>query len=233
MYVEGYAARVEEALRETCPAVFHLIGHDASHGLAARYAAARPSSSYNLDHAGRELPTFLERDPLTDRFPFLPDLAALEWAVVRAFHARGLPAADRSRFAALTAGDWSGAMLEFQPSLALRRSKWPIATLWAARDTPIAEIDIVVADRSENVLVRRSGHDVACDTIGEAEADVLEALLSGVSLGELAATLAERAATSRERDHDYSGLSRWLVGWMQAGLVTGVEVPPRRGRPRP
>jgi len=87
IYAGGYPARLEEALHESFPAVAHVLGDGAFHGLVRRYIAAVPLRSYNLNDVGAELPRFLEADELTKDLPFLPDLARLEGHVARAFHA--------------------------------------------------------------------------------------------------------------------------------------------------
>lgn len=211
----GYPARIEAALVDTYPAIAHLIGAGALHGLAHRYVRsldAAPWHPTNLNDVGGAFATYLARDLLTADLPFLPDLAALEWAIAAAFHAR-----DETPFAAAELAGWGledfgGARLRFQPSLALVRSAWPIVDLWEARETPIEEIDIALVDRPQMALVQRCGLRVACRVVEPLEAECVEGLRRGLRLGEVAASLEGRCPAD--------AVAGWFAAWSAAGLIT-------------
>ena len=204
-HVDGYPARVLEALTDTYPVVLHLIGHRASHELVARYTPALIQHSYNLNDIGAELPRFIGGDVLAD-------LARLEWAVARAFNAHDLPPLDPQPLANWTDEQWQHAVLHFQPSLALLSSPWPIRELWEARNTPIEAIDIDLRNRPDQVVVRRAGYDVRCESVGDKEALVLEALLAGSTLGDVSALLDVNAG-------DPESVAMWFARWMQNRLI--------------
>jgi len=91
VYVEGYPARIREALRETFPAVAQILGDGSFAAFADRYAKDVPADVQNLNLVGAALPAYLESDRVSRDLPFLPALAELEWAVDRCFHADLLP----------------------------------------------------------------------------------------------------------------------------------------------
>jgi hypothetical protein len=212
VYVNGYPARIQEALNEVFPALAHVVGPNTFAALIARYVAAVPLYSYNLNDAGENLADFLRTDELGDKLPFTPDLALLEWYVARAFHASERPPVDLSAFASWRLEDWDRAVLHFQPSVAVVRSAWPIREIWEARETPREEIDIDLQDRPDVVFVRRNGLEVQCTSINPIEADVLQELLDGKSLGDVSNNLIEQG-------QDAADVSRWFAGWMQAALI--------------
>lgn len=214
VYANGYPARVHETLAETFAALAHIIGAGPFVDLVHRYIDATPLRSYNLNAAGADLPRFLAGDPLTARFPFLPDLAELEWHVARAFHAYDQPALDPTTVASRSTEQWEGTVLRFQPWVAVMSSDWPIREIWNCRETPIEEIDIDLRNRPDSVLVRRSGYAVACESLDRAEADALGALLAGQTLGGVLATCAART-------RDPASVSTWFSRWMAFGLITG------------
>jgi len=96
VYVQGYPARIREALRETFLAVAHILGDRSFAALADRYARGVPADLRNLNLVGAAFPAHLESDRASDDLPFLPALAELEWAVDRCFHADLLPAFEPS-----------------------------------------------------------------------------------------------------------------------------------------
>jgi hypothetical protein len=219
-YVDGYPARLFEALEEAFPAVRTVVGEDELRALVARYRVAIPTGIYSLSDVGVNLPSFLATDPLSARLPFLPDLAALEWAVLRAFHSF-----ERERFDPATAAGWGldaweRARLELQPSVAVQASVWPILDLWTLRDTQRDErraIDVVLEGRPQSVLVSRSRLTVACEIVSPAKARLLDALLSGATLGEATETCAE--TTDEPLD-----VGAWFAEWAARGLVVDCRL---------
>ncbi|HVN84569.1 MAG TPA: putative DNA-binding domain-containing protein [Candidatus Binatia bacterium] len=225
VYINGYPARAHDALDESFPALVHLIGHEATHDLVARYLPALTVRSYNLNDLGTELPSFLRTDCLTERFPFLPDLAELEWKVARAFHARDDVPFAPSRLAAWTEEQWANAVVRFQPSVAVVCSPWPILTLWNARETPISAIDIDLTDHAEPVLIRRVGFGVRCEPIDVNEARLLSGLIAGRRLGEAMAELAEA--------NDETGdVSSWFARWVRQHLLSDFTITIRESHAR-
>jgi hypothetical protein len=216
-YADGYPARLREALSDTFPAVMHLIGEQQAIALTSRYIAAHPPRSFNLNHAGNALVDFLRDDDLTATLPFLPDLAALEWRMARAFHAEELPPLDPAQLAEWDPESWPSAVLRFQPAVAVVSSPWPLRALHAARDTPLEEIDLDLRDRPDDVLVRRHGLAVHCDGIEAAQAQALARLLAGETLGAVMQQLADR-------DHDPEAVGGWFSRWMQVGLIVEARL---------
>jgi hypothetical protein len=212
VYVDGYPARLHDALREEFPAVAHLAGARRFHALVHRYQRAATLRSYNLNDAGAELADVLRADALAAELPFLPDLAALEWALARAFHARDVAPLAAAQLAALGPTAIVGGGVRFQPSVALCASPWPIHTLWQARDTPHEAIDIDLTV-GERVLVWRRGAQVDCMPIDAARAAALRALQVGHSL----------AATADGCD-DPGAVIAWLGEWLAAGMIVACGV---------
>ncbi|MGH7788358.1 MAG: HvfC/BufC family peptide modification chaperone [Candidatus Binatia bacterium] len=215
IYAGGYPARLEDALREQFPAVAHLVGVRRFAALVQRYGGAARPASYNINAVGAELPAQLAVDPLAREYPFLADLAALEWCVVEAFHARHAASFDPASLAEWTLDEWAGARLCFQPSVAVRQSPWSLRALWEARATPIEAIDIDLA-QPDHVLVYRRGFAVACASLDAAEARALTLLLDGARLGGAAAQLAGEG-------HDPAAVAPWFQRWSEMGLLCAVQ----------
>jgi hypothetical protein len=211
VHIGGYPARVHDSLAETYPAVARLAGPEPFEALARRYAAGAVLTSYNLNDAGAHMPAFLRTDRLTDELPFLPDLAALEWCVARAFHAEQRPPLD-PRALGWGMDDWTNAVLHFQPAVAVVSSVWPVLDLWAARDTPRREIEIEPRDRPDHVVVRRDDLTVRCESVSAAEARALSLLLADGRLFEVAARLDVEG-------FDPGAVLEWFSRWTSAGMI--------------
>ena len=220
VYSGGYVARMQEALEEAYEAVRHVLGARAFGELARGYAARYPSRDYNLSMAGRNLPVFLGFYPLTRELPFLPDLAALEWKVVEAFHAFDRPPLDPARLAAIPPEDWDRLRLAFQPSVGRIASAWPVLDVWEARKQPVGEVRIDLANRPQRVLVARRGLEVRCELMDELQDKTLAALLEGKTLGEVCGQAAAEA------DGGSPPLAEWFTRWAGNGLVAEVSSTP-------
>ncbi len=218
VYSGGYPARISESLQESFPAVTRIIGHQGLTSLTERYIRRSALRSYNLNHAGAALPTFLSTDPLAATFPFLPDLAKLEWQMAKAFHARQRRPVTPASFAHWHVDEWARAVFRFQPAVAVLVSSWPVRRIWAAAQRGGRPVDAGARAQRSYVLVRRTGFAVRCDSMTAGEAHALAALLEGRALGEVTETLAPR---SRPAD-----VSRWFARWMAAGLITHCSVGP-------
>jgi hypothetical protein len=216
VYVNGYPARIHESLAETYPALAHFAGEDAFADLAHRYAARVPQTAYNLNDAGALLPAFLRGDPLRQRLPFLADLAELEWRIAEAFHAHERVPLDPGAMG-WGMDEWAGAILHFQPSVAVVSSPWPLLALWATRDRPLVSAEDDARDHSHHVLVRRAGLTVRVEAVTSDEAHALGLLLGGRRLTEVTDLLLARGC-------DPTTVSQWFRGWVAAGMIADARV---------
>ena len=217
VYAQGYVTRMREALAEVYEAVHHVLGEQRFSVLAAEYALRYPSDNYNLNFAGRHLPEFLAAAPPTERLPFLPDLARLEWLVCLAFHADDQTCLDPASLSSLAPERWSQLRLIFQPSVGMVASSWPIQDLRQARHQPRETINIDVSNRPQRVLVFRQQLQVTCELISEAQQRFLERLLQGCLLGEACEMLTDSQTTPEE-------LVAWSSHWASSGLIARCEL---------
>lgn len=214
VYANGYPARVHDALLDTYEALARIVGAEAFAALAERYAETVPLTSYNLNDAGAGFAAFVAGDRLGRERPFLSDLAALEWAVAQAFHAAERPPLDPGSLS-WTLDDWDRAVLEFQPSLALLTSSWPLLAMW--KDDGAPEDGGRVGDDGEHILVRRAGLMVRCESISAGEAAALRLLCEGSALGACMQSLDAGG-------HDPAVVSEWFARWMQSGMIAGAQL---------
>ena len=217
VYSGGYLARTEEALKEVYESVKHVIGKQRFHDLAAAYADAYLSHDYNLSYVGRHLPDFILKSELKEKYPFLSDLARLEWYVAMAFHSRGKDPVDMGSIRALTLDQWDSTVMEWQASVKLVESEWPILDIWNARKLPVKEVNIDLINRPQKALVSRSGFGVHCEIVEPAQFYFLKGLLAGESLGHVCENIPDEYA-----DLDMP-IAAWFSDWAGRGFVTAVH----------
>lgn len=185
-----------EALEARFPVCTTILGTEFFRATARAFLYERPPRSRILLHWGEEFPDFLRTFPPTAPFPWLPDLAALEAARGRAFHAADAEPIAPSALAALPRDRLPAVRVRLHPSVTLLRSRWAIVSLWAAHqeadraavEAALAELDL---GKAEDALVHREGENVEVIALPPGVAPFLEALAAGRPLGEAAAGAAD------------------------------------------
>ncbi len=218
VYGAGFPTRIFEALSEMYPSVKRVTGDAALFSLAGRYIAQYPSKDYSLSAVGRHLPEFLRSDPLTERLPFLPDLAILDRAAMEAFHAPIQEPVSPGTLSSIDPSKFGECRIRFQAGTCLLASHWPVATIRELREAPDSEFIVKVEDNPERMIVWRSGYEAAVRKTDMAEFAALEKLLAGGTIWE-----ALEAAAAIQGDDPPAG--EWFRTWMSGGLAAGIVMP--------
>ena len=180
-YVHAANANWREALAGTYPVVARLVGPAFFAEVARRYARAHPSASGDLHEFGAQLAEFLAGYPPAADLAYLPDVARLEWAWHRSFHAADAAPLDRRALGAVRPEAQGAIRLRLHPSVRLLRSAHPVASIWEANQ----EGRDGTPDRSrgpEWILVQRDGVEVAVHRLRAPEWRFLEAIAGGADL---------------------------------------------------
>lgn len=153
VYRNNVAASLTDALETGFPALLKLLGPDYFRSLAALFLRAHPPRSRILSHYGAEMPAFLAAFEPLAKYPYLADVARLELALRRSYHA-----ADAAPLA--TGGLDPAALMTLTPRLApatmILSSPHPVLGIWRHNMDPDAPRP---APRAEAVLIARPGFD--------------------------------------------------------------------------
>lgn len=207
--------RAVGALRRAYEAVHHILGARRFADLALAYAEKHPTRSPELETTGRHFESFLKKAPISRQFKFLSDLAHLEWQIVEAFTGSQGEPAGVHEMSRLKQTSTDKIRIEFQPTVSVFQSRWPIFDIWQARKKPLRQIRIHLANRAQNVLVYRSGEHVRVECVDDRQYLFLDELLRGHTLGKACETLVRRY--SKER----IPLAEWFAHWMRSGIFSG------------
>ena len=176
-----FVITLTEALSATYPVVRRLLGADYFDQLARRFIGLSPPAAPCLFEYGADLAAFLQRLPALADFPYVPDVARLEWLINAAYHADDAPALDLATLATIAPAQWSTLVLPIHPATALLRSDWPADAVWQAHQAEeVAEVDLATGPVA--VLVTRRGDDVEWRRLDTGRADLFDRLAGGVPL---------------------------------------------------
>ncbi|WP_296947103.1 DUF692 family multinuclear iron-containing protein [uncultured Massilia sp.] len=217
IYRGNLAANWERALSSAYPALRRLVGDDGFAVLARRYGRAHPSRDPDLNRFGAMLPDFLDGFAPAADYPYLPDVARLEWLVHEAHYAPDGPAAGTSgaaaALAALDPQAFEACRALLHPTLRLHASPWATVDLWRAQqpDGPAPPDTPLGATRA---LVLRRHWTVEVAAIGAAEHAALACLAAGGTFG-----MALDAAFALDEEVDVAAC---LANWLARDVMTGI-----------
>lgn len=193
IYRNNVVSGLSRALATGFPAVEAIVGAEFFSALAASFVRAAPPASPVLLDYGAALPDFIAGFAPAAELPYLPDVARLELAYTRAFHAADATPLAADTLNRLAPERLASLRLQLHPSLQILRARYPAATIWAMNTgrAPLAEI----ADWSaQDILVLRPHLTVAVISLAPGEAAFLEALRAGGTLNEAASVALDAAA---------------------------------------
>ncbi|MGI9420971.1 MAG: HvfC/BufC N-terminal domain-containing protein [Geminicoccaceae bacterium] len=220
VYRNNVAAGMIDALRATYPAIEALVGEAFFAASARVYLERHPPRSPLLFRYGEHFGDFLDGFPPASSTPYLGDVARLEWARLRAYHASDdetLSIEALGRFLENRAGDdieAGGLRFTLHPSLALQSSRWPFVSLWAA-STGQGSSDDVDMTTPERALTVRPSLTVETHRLPEGGYLFMAAIAEGVTLAEAA-----NRALAVADDFD---LTTHLQGLFAIGAVSAIN----------
>jgi hypothetical protein len=183
VYRNNIAASLIGALAVRYPVVARLTGRDFFAAMAGDFARDNRPVSPVFAAYGDGFPDFVEAYAPAVSVAYLADVARLEAAWWRAYHAADVAPLAADAFVPARAEDLIGWRFEFLPSVAIVRSRWPVVAIWTAHlgDGDLRHIDLA---RGETALVARPGLDVRVEAVSLIDAFFLTLLIEGATLGQ-------------------------------------------------
>jgi len=130
VYRNNVAVSLVEALGARFPVVKRLVGEEFFRAMAHAFVSREPPLSPLLIHYGETFPAFIEEFDAAKPLPYLSDVARLEFARGRAYHAADVEPLPRAAFAALPAGRIGSARVTLHPSVGIIASRFPVLSIW-------------------------------------------------------------------------------------------------------
>lgn len=211
VYRNNVAVSLRAALGAGFPALRKLLGADFFDAMAGLFLRAHPPGSPVLALWGDDLPGFLAAFPPVAHLPYLPDVARLELALRRAYHAADAAPLATAALAALPPDRLARLRFTLAPAVQLLRSDWPVLSIWRAAADPTAPKP---RPGGEDAVILRPGFDPAPHLLPPGGAAALAALMTGATLAE-----AGEFAT----DSDISALFGLLLA--HGALTSATEAP--------
>ena len=211
VYQNNYRASLSACLEDSFARTRAWIGEEAFARAVVEHICRVPPSSWTLDVYPGDFPdtlAFLYRDD-----PEVAELAGLELALGEAFvgpDAVPLARADAANI------DWDGAVLQFAPTMDLRRATTNAHLIWSAlaegKMPPIVEI----LEEAHALLIWRHELISRFRLVDTREEQALALARSGLSFAELCAAI----VTVEGEAEGIALAGQWLGRWLADGLLT-------------
>jgi len=185
VYRNTVASTLTEALAASFPAFVRLVGDAFFAAAAIDYSAREKPASPLLFRYGASFPDHLAGIGSLAAYPYVPDVARLDWAWLQAYHAADAAPFGADDLAAVPHDALAGLRLSPHPAMRTVISDYPVVSIWAANRADETEA-AALPDQSEDALVTRPDIEVLVHRLPPGGAALAEALASGRSLEEAA-----------------------------------------------
>ena len=167
------------------PVLLLQLGEEFFYAMARLYGRQYPSDSGDLNRFGAHMADFLSTFEPVAPYPWLPDLARLEWALHLTHYAADGEPFDPACIAGMTPASMDSLHLGLHPACSLHAFSWDVVTLWQAhqQEPPAAWEDGL--QKPVTALVYRAGWRAQVRALDSTEAAAIEALCQGPALGAL------------------------------------------------
>lgn len=179
VYRNNVFMSLRDALGEAFPIVKRMIGEANFNNLAAGFLRNAPPHSPLMMFYGAGFADYLIRVPQISHLGYLPDIARLEEALRRAYHAEDAHIADPTELACLDEKSLMATGMTMAPAVTVLRSQWPILSLYnytLLPDQPEPQ------PGAQDVLITRPDFDPALHNLPPGGANLIDQLMSGATL---------------------------------------------------
>jgi hypothetical protein len=194
VYRNNVVVSLVNALAARFPAVQRIVGEEFFRAMAQVYVRAHPPRSRLLMEYGDGFADFIAAFEPAAELAYLADVARLEAARTRAYHAADAAPAGAEAFAAIEESVLGDLRIEPHPSAEIVPSAHPVVTIWAM-NAGERKVGAIEDWRAEDALIVRPQYDVFVHALPAGGAAFLAALFGGARLADAA-----EAALAQHRD---------------------------------
>ncbi|MDJ0820427.1 MAG: DNA-binding domain-containing protein [Paracoccaceae bacterium] len=210
VYRNNVAVSLREALATGFPAVEKLIGAENFAHVAGVFLRSAPPVSPLMMHYGAGFPEFLAGFKALGHIQYLAEVARLELALRRSYHAADAPVADPAILQSLDEEALMAAHMTLAPAVEVVRSPWPLWSIYTFTMTPGAPKPEA---RTEDVIILRAEFDPEPHLLPAGGAAFITALSNGAPFGEAV-----------DAAGDAFDLGATLSLLLQGGAITDISI---------
>lgn len=225
VYANMYFWRLIEVLADHFEVLQGTMGEDLFFNVARSYLITNPSSRPTLYDLGEKFVVHLENQDEFDipSREFCVELAKLEDAIERIFHAHQSKALDVEELVKIPADSWGNARFECVSALQLHAFEHPVNRYWQSfQNTEEDDKPEVPGKESSWVAVVRRDFVVWRYDVDEAQFTLLKAFQSGKTLNDAIFECANLPGI--DLGELTQSLTSWFQEWTADGFFSAIQV---------
>jgi len=185
IYRNNVFANLLDALRAVYPVGERLVGTEFFDHAANGFIHECPSVSGDIEDYGEAFAAFLARFPGAEALLYLPDIARLEWACHRVFHAADQAPLALERLAGVSPERYGQLRFRLHPASALLASDYPVHRIWETNQPDYRGDETVdLSLGGVKLLLLRRYFEVEMRPLGAGEFTMLAGLAAGRPVAE-------------------------------------------------
>ena len=189
VYRNNVMASLIDALAANFPALCKLVGRDYFRALAAEFIRQCPPEQPVLSEFGGKFPAFVAGFPPLADYPYLKDVAEVEWAWLRVYHSANAVPMAADALAKIDPEHLGDVVFTAIPACRIVYSKFPLAQVWRQNRGDVVHGATSEADQA--ILVSRPEMTVILTGLPQDVALFSELLFFGKTLSAAVAKTTE------------------------------------------
>ena len=214
VYRNNVTVALIEAVRAAFPVLLKLLGPQNFDQLAQLFVRTYPPKSPLMMHYGAEMPAFLTDFAPFKHIGYLPDVARLELALRRSYHASDPPPFDATVLGTMVPDTFMASTLALAPAVEFVPSDWPLADIWCYNTQKNADKPRAIA---QPTLITRAEFDPAPAALSLDQAAWIAAIMHGQTI-----MAAHAAACAKNPNFDLTPVLTLLI---QTNSICEVKPP--------
>lgn len=221
IYVDGYGARLVEALGTTYEALKTVLGDEQFEREMLAYVGAVPSRHYSVRYYGAGVAEHFAARSDEGRDQTLAELARFEWLLAAAFDAPDDVPAAETALTSLRPETWASARFGFRQSLQRFRSSTNAVDWWRAAKAGAPEPKAPDVTTLQDWVLWRRGVTTLFRSLDAVEASALAVAAEGGTFASLCAVVAEAEEPSEAALRSAMIVRRWFADELLTGVAQG------------
>ena len=215
IYGNAYRARLLEALESTYPVLKTCMGDDDFYQLGHEYIDTTPSIYKSIRWFGDQLPAFLRDHEQYGDYPYLSELAMVEWTMTLVFDAKDSDVMTEADINQLTGDEWQALRIQFIPSMYLLNLSWNVLEIWQTISDEQKPPQAVCSASPVNWVLWRHELMNHHSSITQEEAFAIKRVMEGDTF----AMLCEGLCQWMDEENAVMRAVTLLKGWIISGMV--------------
>lgn len=185
IYRDSVVNILSSALEKSYPTLYRYTGKKFFSYLCFQYRKHYQSYSGNLDDYGQEMAHLVTTLSQLTRYPYLTDLAKLDWARHLAYQAADFTSLSAADFTSIPVQNFSQLRLTLHPSTQLLSSSYDIHALWEfaqLEETVLSDTPLPDYQKKTWLLIVRPEFKILMFSLSEDAMAFITALHKGMSL---------------------------------------------------